>query len=103
ETLLKDLGARFGGAGTTVAGSGVVKAWLGRLGIKPQIVDGSGLSDQDRTSPTEVVALFRAMTGPQAAIGATLLPALPVAGRSGTLIHRMRGTAAAGRCTAKTG
>jgi serine-type D-Ala-D-Ala carboxypeptidase/endopeptidase (penicillin-binding protein 4) len=29
--------------------------------------------------------------------------ALPVAGRSGTLAYRMRGTAADGRCHAKTG
>jgi serine-type D-Ala-D-Ala carboxypeptidase/endopeptidase (penicillin-binding protein 4) len=28
---------------------------------------------------------------------------LPVAGRTGTLAHRMRGTAAQGRCHAKTG
>jgi D-alanyl-D-alanine carboxypeptidase/D-alanyl-D-alanine-endopeptidase (penicillin-binding protein 4) len=33
----------------------------------------------------------------------TLLSALPVAGRSGTLDGRMRGTAAAGRVRAKTG
>ena len=105
EMLLKDLGARFGGAGTTAAGVGVVLAWLGHLGIKPHIVDGSGLSDQDRTTPTQVVSLLRAVapTGRLAAIGADLLPALPVAGRSGTLIKRMRRTAAAGRCTAKTG
>lgn len=103
ETLLKDLGARFGGAGTTAAGAAVVKAWLARLGIKPQIVDGSGLSDQDRTSPAQVVGLLRTLTGSHAAVGGTLLAALPVAGRTGTLVHRMRGTPAAGRCTAKTG
>jgi D-alanyl-D-alanine carboxypeptidase/D-alanyl-D-alanine-endopeptidase (penicillin-binding protein 4) len=105
ETLLKDLGARSGGAGTTAAGVGVVLAWLGRLGIKPHIVDGSGLSDQDRTTPAQVVSLLRAVapTGRLAAIGADLLPALPVAGRTGTLIKRMRRTPAAGRCTAKTG
>jgi D-alanyl-D-alanine carboxypeptidase/D-alanyl-D-alanine-endopeptidase (penicillin-binding protein 4) len=105
EMLLKGLGARFGGAGTTAAGAAVVLAWLAHLGIRPQIVDGSGLSDQDRTTPAQVVALLRAVApkGPLAAIGADLLPALPVAGQSGTLIRRMRGTSAAGRCRAKTG
>jgi D-alanyl-D-alanine carboxypeptidase/D-alanyl-D-alanine-endopeptidase (penicillin-binding protein 4) len=107
EMLLKGLGARFGSAGTTAAGAAVVRAWLAPLGIVPQIVDGSGLSRSDRTSPRQVVDLLRALrpdgTGPLGAVGAALLADLPVAGRSGTLIHRMRRTPAAGRCTAKTG
>ncbi|MEA2297072.1 MAG: hypothetical protein QOF77_8, partial [Solirubrobacteraceae bacterium] len=107
EMLLKGLGARFGSAGTTAAGTAVVRAWLAPLGIAPQIVDGSGLSRSDRTSPRQVVDLLRALrpdgTGPLGAVGAALLADLPVAGRSGTLIHRMRRTPAAGRCTAKTG
>ncbi len=107
EMLLKGLGARFGPAGTTTAGAAVVRAWLAPLGIAPQIVDGSGLSRSDRTSPRQVVDLLRALrpdgAGPLGAVGAALLSDLPVAGRTGTLIHRMRRTPAAGRCTAKTG
>jgi D-alanyl-D-alanine carboxypeptidase/D-alanyl-D-alanine-endopeptidase (penicillin-binding protein 4) len=47
------------------------------------------------------VTLLRALR--KTAVGDALKASLPVAGRSGTLIHRMRGTAAAGRCEAKTG
>ena len=35
--------------------------------------------------------------------GEALAASLPVAGRTGTLVHRMRGTAAQDRCQAKTG
>lgn len=101
ETLLKDLGARFGGAGTTSTGARVVLDQVSRLGLLPQVVDGSGLSRSDRTSPRQVVQLLRAMT--RTPVAAALRTALPVAGVSGTLVHRMRGSAAAGRCTAKTG
>ncbi|HWH09717.1 MAG TPA: D-alanyl-D-alanine carboxypeptidase/D-alanyl-D-alanine-endopeptidase [Solirubrobacteraceae bacterium] len=107
ETLLKDLGAYFGSAGSSAAGAAVVRAWLAPLGIRPHLVDGSGLSDTDRTSPEQVVTLLRDLNptaaDPLAPVGAALMAALPVAGRSGTLVDRMRKTAAAGRCEAKTG
>jgi D-alanyl-D-alanine carboxypeptidase/D-alanyl-D-alanine-endopeptidase (penicillin-binding protein 4) len=98
EMLLKDLGARFGGGGSTAAGVGVVRRTIARLGVRPRIVDGSGLSRVDRTSPRQVVTLLSALRA-----NATLRAALPVAGRSGTLIDRMRGTTAQDHCQAKTG
>ena len=98
EMLLKDVGAQFGGAGSTVAGVRVVKRTVARYGVRPQIVDGSGLSRADRVSPRQVVALLSALRG-----NAELRAALPVAGRSGTLVDRMRRTSAQDRCQAKTG
>jgi D-alanyl-D-alanine carboxypeptidase/D-alanyl-D-alanine-endopeptidase (penicillin-binding protein 4) len=98
EMLLKDLGARFGGAGSTAAGVRVVKRTLARYGVRPQLADGSGLSRTDRTSPRQVVTLLSALRE-----NAALRAALPVAGRSGTLIDRMRHTSAQDRCQAKTG
>ncbi len=106
ETLLKDLGAYYGAGGSTPAGLQVVRDWLARLGIRPHVLDGSGLSYADRTSPEQVVTLLRALdpkTGRLGPVGSALMAALPAAGRTGTLVHRMRRTPAAGNCLAKTG
>lgn len=102
ETLIKDLGARFGGGGSTAAGAGVVLGTLTRYGVRPRrIVDGSGLSYVDRTSPRQVGRFLTALRSTPA--GTAFDQSLAVAGRNGTLAGRMNGTAAAGRCRAKTG
>jgi serine-type D-Ala-D-Ala carboxypeptidase/endopeptidase (penicillin-binding protein 4) len=102
ETLIKVLGARFGGRGSTSAGARVIRSTLGRLGIAPTVHDGSGLSRTDRTSPQQLVTLLRAMAA-DPVDGPPFEASLPVAGRTGTLTGRMRGTAAQDRCRAKTG
>jgi D-alanyl-D-alanine carboxypeptidase/D-alanyl-D-alanine-endopeptidase (penicillin-binding protein 4) len=98
ETLIKDLGAYAGAGGTTAAGAQVVRAAARVLGLRPRVVDGSGLSRRNRSSPAQVVALLRAMAADRSFAGS-----LAVAGRSGTLASRMRRTLARGRCTGKTG
>jgi len=101
EMLVKNLGARFGTSGSTPAGVAVMRSFLKRFGIRPQISDGSGLSRANRTSPREVVALLSAMhSGAQRV---AFEDSLAVAGRSGTLAGRMNGSAAAGNCRGKTG
>ena len=67
-----------------------------------RIVDGSGLSRLDRLTTETVVAMLRSSWLDQD-LREILIASLPVAGRSGTLDSRMRGTAAAGRVRAKTG
>lgn len=101
ETLVKDLGARYGGAGSTAAGAAIVRQSIVGLRLHPQIVDGSGLSREDLTSPEEVVGLLRQLAG--TSDGEILRGDLAVAGRSGTLSERMRHTYAEGRCEGKTG
>jgi D-alanyl-D-alanine carboxypeptidase/D-alanyl-D-alanine-endopeptidase (penicillin-binding protein 4) len=101
ETLLKDLGARFAGAGTTSAGAHVVRETLATLGLHARVVDASGLSRADQTSPQQVVTLLAALA--PTTLGTTLRADMAVVGHSGTLAKRMRGTAAAGRCQGKTG
>lgn len=101
ETLLKDIGARFGGAGSTSAGVKVVQRVISGYGIHAHILDGSGLSHSDATTPRQVVSLLADLaTKP---IGTTLRNDMAVAGQTGTLEDRMRGTPAAGRCQGKTG
>jgi D-alanyl-D-alanine carboxypeptidase/D-alanyl-D-alanine-endopeptidase (penicillin-binding protein 4) len=101
ETLVKDLGAEFGGAGTTAAGVAVVRATLTSFGVHPRIVDGSGLSRADRTTPRQVVRLLETMHHQE--IAGSFESSLAVAGRTGTIRKRMRGTPAQDRCKAKTG
>jgi D-alanyl-D-alanine carboxypeptidase/D-alanyl-D-alanine-endopeptidase (penicillin-binding protein 4) len=101
ETLIKALGARFGTAGTTSAGAAVVRAHAAQLGIRTTVVDGSGLSRSNRTSPKAVTALLTAMD--ESELAEPFAGSLPVAGRTGTLYNRMRRTAARDACRAKTG
>jgi D-alanyl-D-alanine carboxypeptidase/D-alanyl-D-alanine-endopeptidase (penicillin-binding protein 4) len=102
ETLIKDLGARYAGAGTTAAGASVVRQTIASLlGIHPHVVDGSGLSESDLTSPYEVTDLLVGLASTP--IGPVLRGDLAIAGHTGTLATRMRRTGAAGRCQGKTG
>jgi serine-type D-Ala-D-Ala carboxypeptidase/endopeptidase (penicillin-binding protein 4) len=101
ESLLKDLGAAYRDAGTTSAGAAVVREQLATFGVHPRVVDGSGLSRADRTTPRQIVRLLERMHGQE--VAQAFEGSLPVAGRTGTLRRRMRGTAAQDRCHAKTG
>jgi D-alanyl-D-alanine carboxypeptidase/D-alanyl-D-alanine-endopeptidase (penicillin-binding protein 4) len=99
ETLTKDLGARFGGAGTTAAGVAVIKAELSsHFGLAPRFDDGSGLSRDDATTPRQVVSLLAQM-----ADNPDFVNSLAVGGETGTLQHEMVGTPAQGACRGKTG
>ena len=101
ETFLKGLGARFGAGGSTVAGTTVVTRFLATLGVNARVLDGSGLSRGDAVAPAEVGHLLvEAKNEPWFD---PFYRSLSVAGRNGTLKKRMRHTAAAGRCRAKTG
>jgi D-alanyl-D-alanine carboxypeptidase/D-alanyl-D-alanine-endopeptidase (penicillin-binding protein 4) len=105
ELLLKQLGAGFADQGSSATGATVVRQLLGEQEIPlagVRIVDGSGLSRYDRLTANSVVGMLRASWLDED-LRETLLAALPVAGRSGTLDGRMRGTAAYGRVRAKTG
>jgi serine-type D-Ala-D-Ala carboxypeptidase/endopeptidase (penicillin-binding protein 4) len=105
ELLLKDLGAEVGGAGTTTAGAAVVERVLAAAGVPlagVRIVDGSGLSLDDRLTAGAVGSLLlQSWRDPD--MRAVLWNALPLAGVSGTLQNRMLTGPAHAYVRAKTG
>jgi serine-type D-Ala-D-Ala carboxypeptidase/endopeptidase (penicillin-binding protein 4) len=101
EMLAKLLGAHFGGAGTTQAGTDVVERFARGHGSGIQAVDGSGLTRGNRASPAQVVGLLQAMRG--TVVGDEFIQDLALTGHEGTVADRMGGTAAYGRCRTKTG
>jgi D-alanyl-D-alanine carboxypeptidase/D-alanyl-D-alanine-endopeptidase (penicillin-binding protein 4) len=114
EMLLKDLGGAFGTAGSTAGGIDVIKSFAAGSGFSFRGENGSGLSRRNKASPASVVQLLHTMLAVDSTAAAdeqlekgmirdAFVDSLAVAGRSGTLARRMRGTAAAGNCHAKTG
>jgi D-alanyl-D-alanine carboxypeptidase/D-alanyl-D-alanine-endopeptidase (penicillin-binding protein 4) len=102
EMFAKQLGVLFGRGGTIADGARVIShAVSSTYGLHPTILDGSGLSRDDRTSPLEIVDLLHEMWG--TAVGRELIASLPTVGRNGTVQGIGVKTAAAGNCVAKTG
>ena len=100
--LLKRLVATDKRQGTTAAGAKAVKEYARELGSKVDAQDGSGLTDNNKSSPKDIVKLLTAVRRVKG-VGAPLFSSLAIAGKDGTLVDRMGGTVAAGRCRGKTG
>jgi D-alanyl-D-alanine carboxypeptidase/D-alanyl-D-alanine-endopeptidase (penicillin-binding protein 4) len=105
EMLMKEVGAVQGSGGSAAAGLAVTRGLLGSAGVPlvgVRMVDGSGLSLVDRWTAGALAALLRAMwLDPD--LRPYIVPALPIAGETGTLEHRMRKGPAHGLVRAKTG
>ena len=105
EMLLYTLGYQQGSApSSTEKGVVVVHQLIEQLGFNPKsysIADGSGLSNQNYLSPELLVALLKYMH--QSPDFDMFRKSLPISGEDGTLAHRMKGTAAYRKVTAKTG
>jgi D-alanyl-D-alanine carboxypeptidase/D-alanyl-D-alanine-endopeptidase (penicillin-binding protein 4) len=104
EMLLRLVGLKVEGEGSTEKGHAAVAELAKRLGVPDAgwgLADGSGLSGSDLLTPRGLVGLLAAMDRhPHAA---AFRDSLPIAGVDGTLEKRMKGTPAEGRVTAKTG
>jgi D-alanyl-D-alanine carboxypeptidase/D-alanyl-D-alanine-endopeptidase (penicillin-binding protein 4) len=105
ELLLKQLGALASDNGSTAAGAAEVTHVLAAAGVPMagvRIVDGSGLSQLDRLTANALVEILRISWQSQD-VRPTLMAALPVAGKNGTLEDRLRRGPAYGVVRAKTG
>ncbi len=91
--------------GSADAGLTLVKQCAARYGIDTagiRLADGSGVSWYNEVSPAAMTALLTGIHRDKE-LFRRLYETLPVAGIDGTLIHRMKGTAAAGNARGKTG
>ncbi|PSB54227.1 D-alanyl-D-alanine carboxypeptidase/D-alanyl-D-alanine endopeptidase [Chamaesiphon polymorphus] len=109
EVLLKSIGRTHpehfsSSQDTSTLGIALFKQNLTAMGVDPQaysLRDGSGLSRHNLVAPTAFVRVLSAMAiSPTAQI---YRESLPVAGISGSLKNRMKGTLAQGIVKAKTG
>jgi D-alanyl-D-alanine carboxypeptidase/D-alanyl-D-alanine-endopeptidase (penicillin-binding protein 4) len=103
ELLVKAIGGQFGAGGSTAAGMNVIKGFSAGRGAPLKGENGSGLTVRNRATPKAVGRLLVSMLRESDANRDAWEDSLAIAGGSGTLASRMRGTAAAGRCRGKTG
>ena len=105
ETILRTLGAQASDGSTTIPGQEVIGDLLESWHITPDqfvIADGSGLSRDNLVTAAALAAVLQHIQlDPRDA--ELFEGTLPVAGRDGTLMSRMLGTAAEGNARAKTG
>jgi serine-type D-Ala-D-Ala carboxypeptidase/endopeptidase (penicillin-binding protein 4) len=103
EMLVREIGVRVAHTGTTDAGVKAVSAKLAELGLPTtnmSLVDGSGLSRQNRVTCQLLAATIDLGAQPQFR---ELWDGLPVAGGSGTLAAVLGNSKVAGKLRAKTG
>ncbi|CAN5639567.1 D-alanyl-D-alanine carboxypeptidase/D-alanyl-D-alanine-endopeptidase [soil metagenome] len=101
EMLVKELGWREGGSGSTATGRAVVAETLASLGLPTEgltVVDGSGLDPANQVSCQLLHDLLEASDD-----GGPVVRGLAVAGSSGTLARRFLDTPVIGALRGKTG
>jgi len=101
EMLLKELGRREGGVGSTSVGAAVATRIVSDLlpaEAPPVVFDGSGLDRGNQTTCPLLTSLLDLF-----GVGSDLGAGLPIANQTGTLQHRFEDDPAAGRLLAKTG
>jgi D-alanyl-D-alanine carboxypeptidase/D-alanyl-D-alanine-endopeptidase (penicillin-binding protein 4) len=103
ETLVKAMGVRSGGKGSWSDGIAATRLELDGLGVELEgvvMIDGSGLSVNNRLTPRSLVSTLRKAQA-SFRFGPELMAALPIAATDGTLEKRVAGVSHQVR--AKTG
>jgi serine-type D-Ala-D-Ala carboxypeptidase/endopeptidase (penicillin-binding protein 4) len=109
EALSRQIAVAEGQPAGFTGAAAATRTVLGRLGLPAtgdRLLDGSGLSLQDRVTPALLAGLLRVAAGPADPRLHALVPGLPVSGYLGTLDDRFRtgpAALAAGEVRAKTG
>ena len=108
EALARQVAVAEGQPASFAGAAAATRTVLARLGMPTgdRLLDGSGLSAQDRVTPALLAALLRTAAGTDQPRLHALVPGLPVSGYLGTLDERYRtgpAALAAGQVRAKTG
>lgn len=106
EQIVKTIGAeKYGSPGTTLKGIKVYEEYMMELGYRPdqyKVLDGSGLSRQNRLSPQMFVDILRHVKN-DLGVYPEFVSALGVMGVDGNVKNRMRGVKISDRARVKTG
>ena len=106
EAIYKTLGGElYGAPGTLAKGTRAVMDFLTNEGIKPgayKIVNGSGLTHENRITPQDLASLLRKIYY-DISMAPEFMSSLAIAGIDGTIRNRFMGTDAVGLVRAKTG
>jgi len=105
EALLKEIGKQSGEEGTTEEGAEALLAYWADRGVSTegiQIADGSGLSARNAVSARFMAEVLRKISLDDKVDGA-FRSSIPLAGRTGSLRGKFKGSAAEGNLHAKSG
>ena len=106
EAIYKTLGGElYGAPGTLAKGTRAIMDYLTSVGIKPgayKIVNGSGLTHENRITPQDLSSLLRKIYY-DLSVAPEFMTSLAIAGIDGTIRNRFMGTDAVGLVRAKTG
>jgi serine-type D-Ala-D-Ala carboxypeptidase/endopeptidase (penicillin-binding protein 4) len=106
EAIYKTLGGElYGAPGTLAKGTHAIMEYLTSAGIKPgayRIVNGSGLTHENRITPQDLSSLLRKIYY-DLSVAPEFMSSLAIAGIDGTIRNRFMGTDAVGLVRAKTG